>query len=391
MNLIINGISAFDREKINLLIKNSKSAAQVVTTTVKPDAFFDNLNYLLDCLLTLKYYEKYNIFEQPTPSQYYESIISGLEETVDDFINRALENNKAERSKLKNAEKTYESYESFLISLISAFDCSNTFWKGDGRSPHYTGALFTENNYQKVQMLYDGLDQIYDCLISNFVKKKIDKKHKNVGNIHKGVLKKEEPLKLSYIEKERIMVERISSKDMRQFSNIPYNLGGTIHKFMEERGHPFAYINLRLPNIMIARKHLSYMNKLIESYRKEIPLLTNEFYINVNKIVFHEYDPNYGYSRLICEPYTFTGKIAKFPLTLSFMSRLNIRSYQANGSIYYGEDGNIKKADIHIYSGGIGWSFYFATVENELVLEKATTTLKPQKNGLPSIVYKREG
>ena len=193
------------------------------------------------------------------------------------------------------------------------------------------------------------------------------------------------------------MVERISSKDMQQFYNIPYNLNGAIHKFTEERGHPFAYMNLILPNIMIARKHLSYMNKLIDSYRAEIPLLTNEFYININKIVFHEYDSNYGYSRLICEPYTFTGKIAKFPLTLLFMSRLDIRSYQANGSLYYGEDGNIKKADIHIfrekqpYSGGIGWSFSFATVENELVLEKATTTLKPQTNGLPSIVYKREG
>lgn len=95
---------------------------------------------------------------------------------------------------------------------------------------------------------------------------------------------------------------------------------------------------------------------------------------------------------MICTPYTFEGRIAKYPLSLIFISDDSGRkSY--NGRIYYGANGEILKADIHIwckpvYGTNSGWSFYFNTIDGVFLLYEAETTLKPDDKGLPTAVYK---
>lgn len=197
--------------------------------------------------------------------------------------------------------------------------------------------------------------------------------------------------RLTYVEKEHIMVQRISTKDMLQFTEFPYDLDFPVHKFFAKNGHPFAYIDLSYANQRVAKAHVSYLNSQIDKYRLQIPLLTRAFFADMRKLVF-ENRSGLGYTRLICTPYTFEGRTAKYPLSLIFISDDSGRkSY--NGSIYYGANGKILKADIHIwckpvYGINSGWSFYFNTIDGVFLLYEAKTTLKPDEKGLPTAVYK---
>lgn len=134
---------------------------QLINSTVKPDIFFKRLNFALDILLDLRNYEKYGIFKENSPTSDYNEIIRDLESIVDDFIDRAIEANRQKVLNLKTLSAKKRNYEKFVIALIAAFDCANTFWSGSKGFPHYTGPLYTESNYRRVQSLYYGLDELY--------------------------------------------------------------------------------------------------------------------------------------------------------------------------------------------------------------------------------------
>lgn len=133
---------------------------QLINSTVNPDIFFKRLNFALDILLELRNYEKYGIFKENSPTSDYNEIIQNLENIVDDFIDRAIEANQQKILNLKTSNAKKRNYEKFVIALIAAFDCSNTFWTGTKGRPHYTGPLYTKNNYRRVQDLYYGLDEL---------------------------------------------------------------------------------------------------------------------------------------------------------------------------------------------------------------------------------------
>ena len=67
------------------------------------------------------------------------------------------------KAKKKDSEKE-NCYADALNALISAFDCADTFWKGNGKFPHYSGPLFTKDNYIVVQELWD---EVCDTDFSN--------------------------------------------------------------------------------------------------------------------------------------------------------------------------------------------------------------------------------
>lgn len=210
------------------------------------------------------------------------------------------------------------------------------------------------------------------------------------------IIKEDEPQKLSTVEKERIMVQRITAKDMMQFSDIPYQLNCQIHKHMEKNGHPFAYMNLNEYNQAIAKRDLKMVNSLIVEAQRYIPILSNEFQILTEKVAFEKYDPGYGYTRIMCTPYTFTGKISKYPIYLFFMTRGGVRTYSASGELYYTQDGHISKCNVNIwrekiaYTGGTGWLFKFKEIGKKLTLIEAKTNLRPDKYGQPTVVYKKK-
>lgn len=206
-----------------------------------------------------------------------------------------------------------------------------------------------------------------------------------------------EEKKLSQIDKERKMVERVTTEDMLQFTMLPYDLNCPVYKFMREGGHPFAYMNLNRANQMVAKQELNKINRYILQAQEYIPLLTSDFSLQVSKVMFEEYSPDYGYSRLMCSPYTFTGKISKYPLSLSFMTRLDVRPYSAHGELVYGKDGNIMKASVNVWKSprdyskpGTGWMFTFKTIGQTFVLSQVKTTLSTDKHGMPGVVYQFE-
>lgn len=200
--------------------------------------------------------------------------------------------------------------------------------------------------------------------------------------------------KLSYVDKERIMVERVTTSDMLQFTMLPYDLNCPVHKFIPEGGHPFAYMNLNKTNQTVAREELAKINEHILRAQNRIPSLTPDTFLQIDKIVFKKYSPYHGYTRLICTPYTFTGKIAKYPLSLSFMTKLESCPYEATGDLFYGKDGNIQKATVNIMytmndrkGSWVIWQFTFKVVEQVLVISQAKTNLEPDEHGLAGIVY----
>lgn len=150
--------------RISSICAQVQETAALINKTANPSVFFGRLNFLLDCLLDLKQYERYNIFTDINPSTYYDIIVNNIEYIVDSFIDRVVSDNKNKVAKLKTPSAIYRNTEKCLIALISAFDCANTFWSGNSLAPHYNGYLYTEANYNKVLGLYNGLDDLYENL-----------------------------------------------------------------------------------------------------------------------------------------------------------------------------------------------------------------------------------
>ncbi len=193
----------------------------------------------------------------------------------------------------------------------------------------------------------------------------------------------------TYSEKEQILVERITTQDMLQFTKIPYDLNCPVHKFIEKNSHPFAYINLNAKNQKIAKGHLLELDRMIDEVRPQIASLRSDYFIDVQKAEFCDYSRYYGYSRLICTPYTFKGAISKIPLSLIFMSRLDIKKYWFSGEINYDQGGKPLRGRVSIAKeNGTFWLFTFNTINGEFLLEKAQTLLNPDAYGVQGTVYK---
>lgn len=160
-------ITRTELAQISTMAKQLAESTRLMNSTSSPQVFFGRLHFSLDVLLELVEYEykDSHIFPESLPSSEFNSLIEHLGETVDLFINRALDSEIQELEKLKTYEGKFNHYEKFMISLITAFDCSDRYWSGNQLWKHYTGPLYTDENYQRVQQLYDQLDELYDPIV----------------------------------------------------------------------------------------------------------------------------------------------------------------------------------------------------------------------------------
>ena len=199
------------------------------------------------------------------------------------------------------------------------------------------------------------------------------------------------PKDLTHLEKERFMAEHITTEDMLRFSSMPYNLNAPLTKIMHDEEQSAVYINMDRSNQLIAKAELESLNRLIlETPGFSVP---QEFLIRVDTIAFSQENANPNYTRLICNPYTFAGKIERFPLSLLFMSDLDISDYQTSGRAYYAANGKMEKADAHVTITGPndqsqGRSFYFETVDKKLVLYKVE--IPGQSEDEAEVIYQHE-
>lgn len=155
MGLFTPKITNAQLQQVRNTMNQLQESVNLLNTTTKPDVFFKRLNFTLDLLLLLHTFEKYNIFKGSSPINDYRRIIANMEVTVNDFIDRAIEANNQKLASLKTEAAKKRNYEKFVDSLIAAFDCASTFWSGNRGYPHYTGPLYTENNYRRVKELFD--------------------------------------------------------------------------------------------------------------------------------------------------------------------------------------------------------------------------------------------
>lgn len=149
------------------MTKQLEESTRLMNSTVSPQVFFGRLHFSLDVLLALVDYEflDSSIFPEKLPSEEFNSLVEHLSETVDSFIDRALLAEKKKTEKLKTYKGQFNHFEKFMISLITAFDCADEYWPGNQLLPHFSGPLYTDENYQRVQQLYDQLDELYEPIV----------------------------------------------------------------------------------------------------------------------------------------------------------------------------------------------------------------------------------
>lgn len=171
MGLFTPKISKHQLEFVRSTLTQLYESGELVNTTTSPDVFFKRLHFVLDLLLRLRAYEKYKIFKVGTPTEDYNRIISNIEATVNDFVDRAIVANRRKILSLKTEKARMRNYEKFVISLIAAFDCADSFWLGDPNFPHYQGSLYTERNYRRVEKLFFDLDKLNEKNISTYIER----------------------------------------------------------------------------------------------------------------------------------------------------------------------------------------------------------------------------
>ena len=162
-------LSDLEIESINMRVNQIVDTYHILNTTLKPEIFFQRLGFLFDTLLSLQKYEKYGVFTANSPTKRIKDIEYGLEDRVHDFICRYMSNVWKKSAAFKTEKVKRDKYKDFVIKLISAFDCADSFWEGNKGFPHYTKPLFTKENYAQVQAIYDEMcDKDFDDMIIYF-------------------------------------------------------------------------------------------------------------------------------------------------------------------------------------------------------------------------------
>lgn len=221
-------------------------------------------------------------------------------------------------------------------------------------------------------------------------------KKKAVSLNQPSITPKEAKSDLTYADKERILVERMTEEDVRQFTAMPYDLNCPLHKFNKPGAHAFAYMDLTQKNICVAKSELEKLNVVIDYAREKIPLIPKWARINVKEIAFYNYSESFGYTRLMCLPYTYSGKIERFPLKLFFISFLSRDSIgvEVNGEIKYSVDGRIAHATVNCWNRSSwerpsgGWQYVFYDNNGDLTLREILSTIRSDEYGRPAPIYK---
>ncbi len=150
MSLFTPKLPKHELPHVQNLLHIAQDSAKLVNETVNPDVFFGRLNMFLDVLLQLEQYEKYKILTGPKPSVQYRETLDKLGATVDLFITRSYQHALNSANTLKTEKGRQNRMRTYADKMLSAFAVANTFWTGNMRSPHYSGPLYTSENYQRL-------------------------------------------------------------------------------------------------------------------------------------------------------------------------------------------------------------------------------------------------
>lgn len=231
--------------------------------------------------------------------------------------------------------------------------------------------------------------------ILDFISKKIDEK-KKLEELQKKCIEGG-----NQREKEELnMVLSITNEDMEKFLMLPFHFQSKIQKIVEKNTHPCAYMDLDEANQIVANAELEKINVYIHDSISYSDMIPSGIEIPVKDIVYQKYTEEYGYSKLKCTPKTKTGKPARIPLEFLFTTKLYRPEYRetksgfepvshdtTSGSLFYGQDGSIIKANISFWRNGAGFFYDFNTVGRTLLIKKIRTTVILTEKNLPSVIY----
>ena len=198
-----------------------------------------------------------------------------------------------------------------------------------------------------------------------------------------------QPKKLKPIDVERELVQAVTTQDMIQFTAMPYQLDCEVKHYVQDGAHPFAYIDLNSANRKAAKEALQF----IDAFIRKSPLLSRQIpsgiHIPIEEMYF---TPNKqtGYTRIMCTPYTKTGKKSKYPLYLHFTTDLRILDHETHGQLYYAQDGSIGKANVYVWINHVGYLYYFKTIGKTLVIDKIESNAGLSRGDMPVVIYKHE-
>lgn len=193
--------------------------------------------------------------------------------------------------------------------------------------------------------------------------------------------------KLSFVDKERITVQRVSAQDMLEFEGRPFYWDKPIMKMLAPRSHPFAYMDLSRKNIRIAKSEFGRINFLLKRSFRLSPQIPWHLCIATNRINFKPSNTD-GYTHLVCTPLTFTGKPAKYPFSLSFVSGNFTGRKSEQGDIYFNQDGVVERATIYCWRKNRGYFYSLKTVDGSLIISQIELSVVSSEYSSRKIIYK---
>lgn len=205
--------------------------------------------------------------------------------------------------------------------------------------------------------------------------------------------------KLSFIEKEHLLLKSLSISDMRQFPMLPFHMNGPIRKVFH--GHGLAYIDLDPINKAEAVGHLEEINRMIATGPQLPGLLPSNLRIPISSLIYEPLGYTTEYTRLLCHPYAVprnipAGKsiddvkrIAQLPISLYFSTDQYPESENntTHGKLFYGQDGLLACGDVCFWRENIGYFYEFATVGRTFIIKRIKTTKQLDAKNLPATIY----
>lgn len=186
-------------------------------------------------------------------------------------------------------------------------------------------------------------------------------------------------------QKELLRVQQITSQDMMQFDAMPFHLDCEVKKYTLPEARPYAYIDLDQRNIAVAEAELNKIGVFLLSAHLLTKKVPAGIGIPVKELIYKRTAIG-EYTKLICTPYTPTGKISKYPLTLTFNTDLRGSMNTTHGEMLYGQNGTVQKAKVCCWRDSKGYIFHFKTEDGNLVLFKIEAS---ETDGSSVVVYQK--
>lgn len=182
-------------------------------------------------------------------------------------------------------------------------------------------------------------------------------------------------------EKEELRRKQCDSftiDDMQQFPDIPFGWSWVPDLFHTDGE---AWFMLNMNNQQVAQDYISVLNDHIIDAHDYIDGIDN-LYIDLTQIDYSYPFPmrwnSKANTRVVCTPYTPTGKISKYPASLHFATSVNRKEWDGSMSQFHPimgiinllKDGNIGSADVWFTEGTQQTLFLFRLFGLSLVIRK---------------------